>query len=125
MSDSDPARRNKEAPEPAPAAVFFWGVGVLISGLVAAVLIYVFTGEETDAAAALARGKMYEHNIQLMGGKFALYSVRFVEWFGSLWHGRSLAWTIGVLAIVIAGACFLIDRLLSVPLPREPERRQD
>jgi hypothetical protein len=126
MSASDPSRTHEEAPEPPPAAVFFWGVGILIFGLVAAVLIYVFAGEDTDSAAALARGKMYEHNIQLMGGKFALYSVRFVEWFGSLWHGRTLAWTIGVLAIVIAGACFLIDHLLSMPLPREvrlPHRR--
>ena len=37
----------------------------------------------------------------------------FNRWFASLWHGRTLAYTIAVLAIAIAVACIRIGDLIS------------
>jgi hypothetical protein len=69
---------------------------------------------------------MYRHNIELMGGKFAVYADQFNEWFASLWHGRELAYTVAVLSVAVALVCFLAGRLMSVPLLREPdEARKD
>jgi hypothetical protein len=41
-----------------------------------------------------------------LGGKFAVLTAEFNDWFASLWHGRALAGTVAVLAVAIAAACF-------------------
>jgi hypothetical protein len=70
------------------------GAAILFVGLLAAELIYLFAGNDADmdAAAEIARGRGYVHNLEVMGGKFAMLSADFDRWFVSLWHGRSLAW---------------------------------
>lgn len=99
------------------------GAAILFFGLLAAELIYLFARDDADmdAAAEIARGRGYEHNLEVMGGKFAMLSADFDRWFVSLWHGRSLAYTVAVLAVVIAAACFLGAHLTSSPSPAEAE----
>ena len=84
-------------------------------GLVTAVLVYVFAADDTDADAAadLANARMYQHNLEVIGGKFAVYLDEFNRWFARLWHGRSLAFTIAVLAITIAVVCIRVGDLMS------------
>jgi len=93
------------------------GASILFIGLLAAELIYFFAGNNADADAAeeIASGRAYEHNLELMGGKFASLSVDFDRWFMSLWHGRPLAYTVAVIAVVIAAGCFLVAHLMSTP----------
>jgi len=87
-------------------------VAILVVGLVSAALIYAFATDDADAEAAaeIASGRAYQHNLELMGGKFALLSVEFDDWFASLWRGRALAYTIGVLSVALAGVCLWIGR---------------
>src|SRR5215472_11876844 len=101
----------------------YCGAAILFVGLLAAELIYLFAGEDADmeAVAEIARGRGYEHNLEIMGGKFAMLSADFNRWFMSLWHGRSLAYTIAVVAVVIAAGCFLLAQLTVPPTPVEPE----
>ena len=96
-------------------------------GLVSAALIYVFAEDDgdTDLAGEIASGRMYEHNLELMGGKFAVYADQFNQWFAGLWHGRPLAYTVAVLAVAIALVCFWVARLVSVPLPSEPDQERE
>jgi hypothetical protein len=68
---------------------------------------------------------MYEHNLELMGGKAAVYAVRFNQWLAGLWHGRPLAYTVAVLAVAIALVCFWMPRLMSGPLPSEPDQGRE
>src|SRR5215467_10258918 len=84
--------------------VQLWGVAVLVSGLVAATLIYIFATDDQDAEAAreIAEGRMYQRNLEVMGGKLMVYLAQFNDWFASLWHGTSLALTVAVLSIAIA-----------------------
>lgn len=64
---------------------------------------------------------MYQHNIELMGGRGAVYAARFNDWLADLWHGRQLAYTIAVMSAVIAALCFLLGLLISEPLVNEPD----
>lgn len=92
--------------------IFYSGVGVLVAGLIGAVLIYVFSGDASSASDIFNRQR-YEFQIERMGGKMMVYLVRFNEWFFSLWQGRQLAYTVGVLSILIALACFWVAHLVS------------
>ena len=100
------------------------GVGILVLGLTCAALIFVFSegNEAADAADEIARGRMYQHNIELMGGKLAVYTDEFSRWFAGLWHGRTLAYTAGVLAVATATVCFVLALALSMPSPPEAAR---
>ncbi|HVN72294.1 MAG TPA: hypothetical protein VMU10_09780 [Desulfomonilia bacterium] len=87
---------------------------VLIAGLVSAVSIY--RTAEDDAGGALGYEvvggsvypimpedtKMYSHDLELYGGKAAVLADELRLWFAGLWHGKSLAYTIAFLSIVIA-----------------------
>ncbi len=113
-------RHSPPAKRLAPDAVArYWGAAILLVGLASAALVYVFAPDDSGAGAAdgVAGGKMYQHTLELMGGKAAVYADRFDQWFASLWQGRTLAYTLAVLAIAIALACFWVAHLLSTPLP--------
>jgi len=103
----------------------YLGAAILFFGLLAAELIYIFAGNnaDIDAAEEIASGRGYQHNLEVMGGKFASLSVDFDRWFVSLWHGRSLAYTVAVIAVVVAAGCFLVAHLMTPPSLGEP--RQD
>ena len=118
MSESKP--QHPPAKLPLQTVINYWGVAILLAGLAGAALVYVFAAGDEDAelAAEISRDRMYEHNLQLMGGKAAVYMAQFDQWFSGLWHGRSLAYTIAVLAVAIAVACFWVAWLMSPP----PER---
>ena len=88
--------------------IFYSGVVVLFAGLIGAALIYMFSAEiaATDPTTQMASRRAYERSIELFGGKAMVSMVHFNQWLGSLWHGERLAFTMGVLSIVVALACF-------------------
>lgn len=121
----DPIRSDRaKQRHPGDVVAWYCGMAILIGGLVSAVLIYVFAAEdsEADAAARIASERMYQHNLEVMGGKFAVYADQFGRWFDSLWRGKTLGLTVAVLAAVAALACFGIARLTSSDAP-EQERK--
>ena len=79
----------------------------------AAVVYVLADDEELDAAAEIANARMYQHNLEVIGGKFAVYLDEFNRWFAGLWHGKTLAYTISVLAIALALLCFWIGDVMS------------
>ena len=126
MSDEQTQQGGAGRRRPAHEVVQLWGVAVLVSGLAAATLIYIFAADDRDAEAAreIAVGRMYQHDLEVMGGKMMVYLAQFNDWFASLWHGTSLAATVAVLSVAIALGCFWVAHLLATP-PRdsEPDRR--
>ncbi len=78
-----------------------------------------------NATREITSGRMYQHNIELMGEKFAVLSAEFNQWFGSLWHGRTLAYTVAVVAVGVALVCFWVGHLMSTSLPREANRKRN
>ena len=107
--------------------IYYWGLAVLLGGLVGAAFIYAFAADDEDMSATreITSGRMYQHNIELMGGKFAVLSAEFNQWFGSLWQGRPLAYTVAVVAVGIALVCFWAGHLMSTLLPREADRKRN
>lgn len=90
-------------------------------GLTGSVLVYLFADDETaDIERQVTSAKMYRHDIQLMGGRTALYATRFNEWFAERWHGRQLAYTMAVIAGTMAAGCFLFGLWISSPPPDDP-----
>src|SRR2546422_8335217 len=121
---SDPHRQYAPREQrPFHPVIYYWGVAVLLVGLIGAALIYIFAADDggVDPADEIASGRIYEHNLELMGGKFAVYVARFNQWFADLWHGRPLAYTVAVLAVAIASVCIWVARLMSVPSPSKPD----
>ncbi len=52
-----------------------------------------------------------------LGGKANVLTTEFRDWFGSLWHGRKLAYTVAFLAVAGACACFIAEHFFVWPPP--------
>ncbi|MEJ2696944.1 MAG: hypothetical protein P8013_09885 [Candidatus Sulfobium sp.] len=53
--------------------------------------------------------KMYRHDLEVYGGKANVLMDKFMRWFASLWHGRSLALTIACITVLISLGFFLVS----------------
>jgi hypothetical protein len=78
---------------------------ILIGGLGAALLIFALA--QSPAGNPLGEpgdSKAYVHDMLLYGGKTNMVMGEFMEWIGSLWHGKRLAIKIAVLTLLVAAA---------------------
>ena len=87
---------------------------VLLVGLAAACLIYVQAGDDTgditgyefingeSYAITLHDSKRYRHDLEMFGGKAAVFADDLNRWFSSLWHGRPLAVMLALLSVGVA-----------------------
>ena len=102
-----------------------WAIGVLLAGLAAGALVYLFAGDDrSDALRQMTDNRNYEYNIERIGGMSAVYAARFNAWFAGLWHGRSLGVTIGVLAAVCALVLLGVARMMRGAAPHDAPPRQ-
>jgi hypothetical protein len=89
-------------------------LAVLALGFAAALAIYAF-GEDAppasstyvivdgEAHAVSPRStKRYTSQLERFGGKQAVLFDEFLDWVGSLWRGRRLAYTVAVLSAILA-----------------------
>jgi len=88
---------------------------ILLAGLAAAIVIYAHAGPAPDypLGSDPEDSKVYLRQLELYGGKANVLGVELRQWFDGLWHGRSLAFTVAVLAALVAGGF----RLAAIPLP--------
>ncbi len=104
------------------------GAIVLAVGLLAAIGIYVTATDEitslqgyeisggTVRAITADSSRRYRHELERNGGKMAVLMDDFLRWFGGLWHGRQLAYTLAFLAMAVSLLCFwLADSLTPRP----------
>ena len=63
--------------------------------------------------------KMYRHNLEVYGGKFNVMLDDFRRWFVGLWHGKSLAFMIACISIVISSGFFYAAHYLTPPFDPE------
>jgi hypothetical protein len=87
---------------------------ILLVGLGSAVVIYLTVpNNSADIAAYEAEGgylypispedsKAYLRNLELFGGKTNVLAREFIRWFDGLWHGKSLAFTVAFITILIS-----------------------
>jgi len=85
---------------------------ILAVGFASAVLIY-FVNAESPAGYELEDSKQYLRDMEVYGGKANVLATQLRHWFSGLWHGRSLAFTVAVISVLLA----LAYRFLATPLP--------
>ena len=95
--------------------LYLIGTFVLLLGLIGAATLYAVAGEGPDNSigyevypVATGESKRYRHDLEQYGGKMALLTDEFGNWFSGLWHGRSLAYMIGVISVALSGMIFLV-----------------
>ena len=99
-------------------------VVVLVAGLSAATLIYLFADDVPDDSLgyvtvngvayplATRDSKIYRREVERLGGKAALLFDDFNRWFGELWRGKALAMTAAWISIVLALGIYLFGAFL-------------
>jgi len=82
---------------------------ILLVGLGGALYIYIaaatgpdIPGLEMGSGIRPEDTKLYQHNLELYGGKANVIAVDFARWFNSLWHGKTLAFTTACIAVFSA-----------------------
>ena len=102
------------------------GAVILLAGLVSAIWIYRVAGNDSRDILGYEQGngtvypvgpedsKKYLRDLELYGGKANVLADEFRRWFIGLWQGRSLAFTVGGIAVFISiGFFYAANRGLS------------
>ncbi len=94
---------------------------ILLVGLGCAGLIYLSTDASPDVLSGNEPeySKMYNHDLELYGGKANVLASEFSRWFAGLWHGRSLACTVAFITFFSALGFFLGAKYLNCDLKSE------
>ncbi|MBV8200170.1 MAG: hypothetical protein JOZ15_06060 [Acidobacteria bacterium] len=86
---------------------------ILAAGLLSAFVIYWNAAPPNPLGYDPEDSKQYLRQMEVYGGKANLLAYDFREWFAGLWHGRSLAFTVAVIAALLAAGV----RLAAIPVP--------
>ncbi len=46
--------------------------------------------------------KKYLHDLEVYGGTLNIISAEFMQWFGGLWHGHNLAYTVAFMTLIVS-----------------------
>lgn len=98
---------------------------ILLVGLSSAVLIYLTADNAAESGLVndFENSKKYIHDLELYGGKANVLANELRNWIIGLWRGKSLAFTVACITIVIAiGFFFSASDLKS---DAEGENRRD
>jgi hypothetical protein len=87
---------------------------ILVVGLLASLVIY-FTAAPPpdDPLGSMEDSKQSLRELQMYGGEANVFAYEITQWFGRLWQGTRLAFTVAVLAAIAAYGC----RFAATPLP--------
>jgi hypothetical protein len=95
---------------------------ILVVGFVSAVVIYFVAATQPETPGfEFENSKKYLRELEVYGGKANVLATEFRHWFDGLWHGRSLAFTVAVISVVLA----LVYRFFATPLPPADGRNAD
>jgi len=83
---------------------------ILLSGLTGSAIIYLnaLGFSDTPPEYEFEGTKQYVHDLELYGGKANVLATEFGKWFNGLWHGKSLAFTLAIITILISLGLFLV-----------------
>ncbi|MEK6583040.1 MAG: hypothetical protein AABZ25_11725 [Nitrospirota bacterium] len=96
---------------------------ILLVGLSSSIWIYLTAGDDSKSVLGYEivggdaylvtpeNSKKYVHDLKLIGGNAAVFADEFSRWFIGLWHGKSLAFTVACIAILISLGFFFAARI--------------
>jgi hypothetical protein len=100
--------------------LYFLSALILLAGAAGAALIYRAAMNDSAGGAGYEviggyiypgpseNSKRYIHDLQLYGGNAAVLADGFMRWFGGLWHGTSLAYTVAFIALFLSFVVFVV-----------------
>lgn len=107
-------------------------LAVLIAGLCGAVAIWLTAGDDPAPVAsqfvvvdgkaypiAPGESKRYVRDVQRFGGRAGVLFDELDRWFAGLWRGRSLAVTVGWIAVFLSAGLFLVGWIQPVGAERD------
>ncbi len=102
-------------------------VAIMLVGFSSAALIYFTAGNppESTLVHEFENSKRYVHDLELYGGKMNVLADQFRRWFDSLWEGKSLAFMIASITIIISLACSFVACRLPIESGREVRDEDD
>ena len=102
--------------------LYLVSVIILLAGFGSAVWIYQSAEDDSSNdlgyeivggyvySATPSNTKKYAHDLELYGGKAAVLADHFSRWWSGLWHGKSLAFTVACIALLLSAGVFLLAR---------------
>ena len=99
--------------------LYLGSILVLLLGLCAAAAIHVTAGDDSNRAVryevingvaypvAPEDSKAYQRELERFGGKANVLAVELTRWFAGLWHGKTLAYTLAAISVVVSLALYL------------------
>ena len=98
--------------------IYLIGAIVLLVGLGAALLLYLTCAEvpDSDLVYQIHHAKRYRRDLEVMGGQMNLLADDLSLWFEGLWQGRSLAYTVAAMTVIVSFGFFLV----AYHLPADP-----
>ena len=81
---------------------------ILLVGLGSASLIYLTADNSSDSVLGYEDSKIYIHDLELYGGKANVLANEFMRWLAGLWQGKSLAFTVACITILISCGFFFV-----------------
>jgi hypothetical protein len=97
---------------------------ILLVGLGSSILIYLTADIASDSGLVndFENSKKYVHDLEIYGGKANVLANELTNWFAGLWHGKSLAFTVACITIVIALGFYFITYDLNSDAHNENKR---
>jgi hypothetical protein len=84
--------------------------GILMVGLASAVAVYFTAVNPADNPLGNPQddSKIYRRTMEMVGGQANLVAGDITGWVTGLWHGKTLAYTLAVLTLVVAYGFFFV-----------------
>ena len=106
---------------------------ILVVGLGSAAFIYQRAGndpsgevaDETMRLIMLQNSKLYRHNLEVFGGKLNVIMDDFQRWLAGLWDGKSLAFIIACISIIVSCGFFYKANYLPQPSTSDVHNEND
>ncbi len=100
---------------------------ILTLGFSAAIVIYVTAATRPAGLEGYdpEDSRRYLREMELYGGKANVLASEFRQWFATLWHGRTLAFTVALLTVLLALAVLFFAVPVPSTISHSPEDRGD
>lgn len=88
---------------------------IALLGFGSALAIFLTAPPDEPLAWDPMQSKQYLRQLEVIGGKSAVFGAELQQWFSSLWHGENLAFTVAFLTLLVLAVYLFASR----PLPRD------
>lgn len=90
-------------------------IAIALLGFGSALVIFLTAPPEEPPGWDPMQSKQYLRQLEIIGGKSAVFGAELQQWFSSLWHGEQLGFTVAFLTLLVLSVYLFASR----PFPRK------